>query len=188
MNKLHIALFLLISTIFFGCSNINDSITYSRSEYARDNFTKEKVVYIDYILLTEKALESIFANTRVPKKIIVTDFVDLGHLENNTKLGYVMSNNIKNSLINKHHATVVEAEVSKYFKISENGLKILSRDISELRTNNFNINQAIVGTYTYTKKEIAIFIKLIDLETGIIRGSYAVTLPMSISSKLMLEQ
>ena len=181
-------LFFYLAVILTGCSTVSNNTTYTKKETTKDSCNKKKVLYINYKVLTEKALKNIFINTKIPSKIIVTDFVDLGHLENNSKLGYVLSNNIKNTLINQHKATVIEAEVSKYFKISANGLKILSRNIDELRSEYFNIRQAIVGTYTYTAKEIVIFVKLIDLKTGIIKGSYAETLPMSNSSKLMLTQ
>lgn len=175
-------LFFWLAVVFIGCSATSNNTTYTTN----NSSNKQKVLYINYNVLTEKALKSIFTNTKVPSRIIVTEFVDLNHLENYSKLGYVLSNNIKNTLINKHHATVIEAEVSKYFKISANGLKILSRDINEIRSESFNIKQAIIGTYTYTDKEIVIFVKLIDLKTGIIKGSYAETLPMSNSSRLML--
>jgi hypothetical protein len=79
-------------------------------------------------------------------------------------------------------------EISKYFEISGNGLRILSRDIKLLRTDTFEISRAVVGTYTYTDEEIIIFVKLIDLKTGIIEGSYAKKLPMTCELMYLLTQ
>ena len=130
----------------------------------------------------------IFKNhAKVPNKVIVTDFVDLTSLDNHVRLGYVLSNNLKNSLINCLNVQVVEAEVSKYFKISGNGVKILSRDIEKLRSTQFDVQYAVVGTYTYSSKELITFVKLINLETGIIEGSYAQSFPMGEGTRMMLQ-
>ena len=170
-----------------GCTS-NDSLTYSKivSEKQGYRVNSHRDIFIDYNALADDATQSIFKDKVVPSKIIVTDFVDVTSLDNHTKLGYVLSNSVKNSLINKYKANVIEAEVSKYFKISDNGLKILSRDIDKLRATNFNVQFAMVGTYTHSENELIIFVKLIDLKTGIIKGSYAKTFPMSGSTKTML--
>jgi TolB-like protein len=177
----------LVVAIFSGCT-AKDPVVYSKDEKVKNGFHYDNVEseYIDYGVLSDEAVRSIFRKTPVPPKIIVTDFVDVTSLDNHSRLGYVLSNNIKNSLINNYETDVVEAEVSKYFKISGNGLKILSRDIDKLRSTNFKVRYAIVGTYTYSKNELIIFVKLIDLKTGIIKGSYAKTFAMSEGTKMML--
>lgn len=137
-------------------------------------------VPVDYIALAHEAIAAMFKTIgTVPTKVLVTDFVDLTSLENFSQLGYVFSNSVKNALIHQYSINVIEAEVSKYFKISGNGLKILSRDVNTIRTQSFDVNRAVVGTYTYSDEEIIIFVKLIDLETGIIEGSFAKKLPMN---------
>jgi len=170
-----------------GCST-GSNLTYSKivtdKEGLRVNSRKD--VFIDYNALADDATASIFNEKKIPNKIIVTDFVDVTSLDNHTKLGYVLSNSVKNSLINNYKANVIEAEVSKYFKISDNGLKILSRDIDKLRSTNFNVQYAMVGTYTHSQNELIVFLKLIDLKTGIIKGSYAKTFPMGQATRTML--
>ncbi len=144
---------------------------------------------VDYQALTDEAVSSIFYDVETPpSEIIVTEFVDLTYLENQSKFGYVLSNNIKNSLINDINTKVIEAEVSKYFKISGNGLKILSRDVKKIRTDNLNVKHAVVGTYTYTDQETIVFVKLINLKTGIIEGSYSKTLPMNCAMLQLLKE
>jgi len=187
MRTYIIAFFILSVGIFSGCS-LNEPLTYSKDENVKDGFYYDKVKteYIDYSALSDDAVKSIFKKTTVPDRIIVTDFVDVTSLDNHSRLGYVLSNNIKNSLINNYETDVIEAEVSKYFKISGNGLKILSRDIDKLRSTNFKVRYAIVGTYTYSANELIVFVKLIDLKTGIIKGSYAKTFPMSEGTRMMI--
>ena len=180
----------LMSTIFMfsGCVQSGNDLTYSKNVTERNGYRVDSYrdTFIDYHAFADDAVINIFKNNKMPNKVIVTDFVDVTSLDNHTKLGYVLSNNIKNSLINNYQANVVEAEVSKYFKISDNGLKILSRDIDKLRSTNFNVQYALVGTYTHSNSELIVFVKFIDLKTGIIKGSYAQTFPLGQSTRSML--
>ena len=178
---------LIIGSFFIGCSAVHyverDNTTYIKNGY---NNSKRSEIMIKYSALSNEAVESIFSRSEVPEKIIVTEFVDLTSLKNNTRLGYVLSNSIKDSLINVHNATVVEAEVSSYFKLSNSGLKILSRDVDKIKSTLFNLERAVVGTYTYTDSELVIFVKLVNLKNGTIEGSYTKALPMGPSTLMML--
>lgn len=188
MNKI---VYILVSLLFIGCSSgVVEEKQYDKEECGVNRGIKAYYNYhVDYISLANNAVDSLFSTADVePNDFIVTDFVDLSSLQNYSKLGYILSNSIKNSLITKHNARVVEAEVSKYFEISGNGLRVLSRDIKMLRTDNFELSRGVVGTYTYTDEEIVIFVKLIDLKTGIIEGSYAKKLPMTCEMMYLLTQ
>lgn len=144
---------------------------------------------VNYQYLTNKAVDTVFDDIEpLPKEIIVTEFVDLTSLENQSKFGYVLSNSIKNSLTNELDIDVIEAEVSKYFKLSGNGLKILSRDIRKIRTNNLDVKHAVAGTYTATDSEVVVFVKLVNLQTGLIEGSYSKTLPMNCAMLQLLKE
>ncbi|MBN2895696.1 MAG: hypothetical protein JXK05_07390 [Campylobacterales bacterium] len=144
---------------------------------------------VHYQKLTDEAIDVVFNSLAfLPKQVIVTEFVDLTSLENHSKFGYVLSNSIKNSIIAQINAEVVEAEVSKYFKLSANGLKVLTRDTEAIRSDNLNIKHAVAGTYTYTDKEAVVFVKLVNLENGIIEGSYSRTLPMNCAMLQLLKE
>jgi len=186
--KYIILLFILTSSFFFTACSTNQSFMIYNTESVQDGLrTKNaRIGYINYKALSGKAVESIFATTEKPKKLIVTDFADITSLDNHSRLGYVLSNSIKDSLINVSKIDVVEAEVSKYFKISGNGIKILSRDTSKLRSTNFDVRYAVVGTYTHSNHELLIFVKLIDLKNGIIKGSYAKSFLMGEKTRTML--
>jgi hypothetical protein len=191
MNKFYF--FVILTIVLSGCSNSNSIISskkYQKQECGVNRGLKKYYDYdVNYMNLADEAVDRLFETSKVePKGFIVTDFVDLTSLQNYSKLGYILSNSIKNSLIQKYNAKVVEAEISKYFEISGNGLRILSRDIKLLRTDTFEISRAVVGTYTYTDEEIIIFVKLIDLKTGIIEGSYAKKLPMTCELMYLLTQ
>lgn len=195
MNLFKKSIIIFILALFFiGCSAVQytprDNTTYTRtyspSNGGYNSSDKKSEIMIHYSALSNEAVKSIFSKSKVPDKIIVTEFVNLTSLNNNTRLGYVLSNSIKDSLINTYRASVIEAEVSKYFKLSNNGLKILSRNINNIKTTSFNVEKAVVGTYTYTDSELVIFVKLVNLKTGIIEGSYSKALPMGESTKMML--
>ncbi|MBU0721286.1 hypothetical protein KJ877_08085 [bacterium] len=182
---------ILIALILSGCSGtIVNQRDYAKKECEVNRGIKEYYDYnVNYIALADNAVDALFKTADIdPKNFIVTDFVDLTSLQNYSKLGYILSNSIKNALIQKHSAKVVEAEISKYFEISGNGLRVLSRNIKLLRTDSFELNRAVVGTYTYTDEEIIVFVKLIDLKTGIIEGSYAKKLPMTCEMMYLLTQ
>ncbi|MBU1657625.1 hypothetical protein KKG72_01055 [bacterium] len=189
MNKV---IYIILSAFLLGgCgSAVVNKKSYEKKECEVNRGIKEYYDYdVDYILLADNAVDALFKTASVePKNFIVTDFVDLTSLQNYSKLGYILSNSIKNSLIQKHSSKVVEAEISKYFEISGNGLRVLSRDIKLLRADSFELNRAVVGTYTYTEEEIIVFVKLIDLQTGIIEGSYAKKLPMTCEIMYLLTQ
>ena len=192
MKKYHILL-ILLPALFLAACTTNNAV--QEKEYAKvpcDVNRGIKSYYdvdVDYIKLSDDAIVSVFQTIGVvPEKVLVTDFVDLTSLDNFSRLGYVFSNSIKNSLIHKYNINVIEAEVSKYFKISGNGLKILSRNVDNMRTQTFDVTRVVVGTYTYTDEEIVIFVKLINLESGIIEGSYAKKLPMTCEMMYLLSQ
>lgn len=183
------ATFMLLATA--GCSNAvvsvnsmeKDECTIDKKRYTFDE------VKVNYTKLAHEAVNQVFANAPVTvDRVLVTDFVDLTSLNNQSKFGYVLSNNIKNAVINTKNVGVVEAEVSKYFKISGNGLKVLSRDVETIRADRIKVQNALVGTYTYTEKEVVVFVKLIDLQTGEIKGSYSRTLPMNCAMMMMLSR
>jgi len=191
MNKLLYGILALSVLLFSACSqDIVSAKQYDKKECGVNRGLKAYYDYdVDYISLADNAVDSLFSTAEVsPKNFIVTDFVDLTSLQNYSKLGYIFSNSIKNSLIQRYGSRVVEAEVSKYFEISGNGLRVLSRDLDKLRADTFDLKRAVVGTYTYTDEEIVIFVKLIDLDTGIIEGSYAKKLPMTCEMMYLLTQ
>ncbi|MEA2111612.1 MAG: FlgO family outer membrane protein [Campylobacterota bacterium] len=201
MKKSLITLLLAVLTLssFSGCTSALSPQTLTKKNCSTNAISTKKFydVHISYNGVMDEAIDSLLSspfNTdetnkdklQAGEQILVTDFVDTTSLENNSKFGFVLSNNLKDSLINKHSFKVIEAEVSKYFKISGNGLKILSRDSDNMRKTTLKVTRVVAGTYTYTDEELVIFVKLINLKTGIIEGSYARTLPMTCEVMEML--
>ncbi|HBG05970.1 MAG: hypothetical protein A2075_16385 [Geobacteraceae bacterium GWC2_58_44] len=64
---------------------------------------------------------------------------------------------------------IVQAEFAKYFKLSENGLVVLTRQVSEIKKNEYAHPEVVVGTYNYlNNNKVLIFVRRINTETGAI--------------------
>lgn len=102
--------------------------------------------------------------------ILVSDFVNIDRLKNHSKLGFLLSETLKDSLSLKD-IIIREVELSKSFKIGEHGFNILSRDNDEIHNQIIDANYAMVGTYSITRKRLIVFVKLIDIHNGHILSS-----------------
>ncbi|WP_164971036.1 FlgO family outer membrane protein [Halarcobacter mediterraneus] len=97
--------------------------------------------------------------------VLVSDFVNLDRLENRSKLGFLLSENLKDSLINKD-IIVRQVELSENFTYGQHGLNLLTREQKEIVNKNVKEKFAVVGTYTITTQSLIVFIKLLDVTNG----------------------
>lgn len=166
-------------------SDMSSGMVYKHTYETYDGFahTKHNEYMINYKLLSDDIVSTIFKGNEAPKRLIVTDFVNLITLKNESSMGYILSNSLKNALLNTYETKIVEVELSKNFKFSGNGLRLLSRNINNIKNIKFDVKKALVGTFTYSKTEIIVFVKLIDLKTGLMEGSYTKSLPLGSSVK-----
>ena len=62
---------------------------------------------------------------------------------------------------------IIQAEFAKYFKLSEKGLVVLTRNVNEIKKSEYFQSEAIVGTYNYVNNnKVVIFARKINMETG----------------------
>lgn len=120
--------------------------------------------------MIEKSYKKFEKNLTNEDVVLVSDFVNLTSLRNHSKLGFLLSDMLKNSLLNKN-IHVREIELGKEFKIGPSGFNVLSRDHKSINDTVLNERYAVVGTYTITTKRLIIFIKLVDVTTGTILSS-----------------
>jgi len=98
--------------------------------------------------------------------VLVTDFADLQSFLPNQS-GILMGELMRGSLSKVCSYKIVQAEFGKYFKLSENGLIVLTRNIREIKKDEYSQSEAIVGTYSYqNNNKIVIFVRKINTETG----------------------
>lgn len=120
--------------------------------------------------MIEKTYTKFEKNIGKEEVVLVSDFVNLNSLENHSKLGFLLSDTLKNSLLNKN-IYVREIELGKDFQIGPSGFTVLSRDHKLINNTVANERFAVVGTYTITTKRLIVFIKLMDITTGTILSS-----------------
>jgi len=125
----YLCLVALTLTTFSGCSGALSPQTLTKKSCDSNIISTKKYydVHISYNGVMDEAIDSLLnspfnsdeTNTKKIKageQVLVTDFVDTTSLENHSKFGFVLSNSLKDSLVNKYSFKVLEAEVSKYFK------------------------------------------------------------------------
>ena len=126
--------------------------------------------------LVEKSYAKFDKNIFKDETVLVSDFVNLDRLQNHSKLGFLLSDTLKNSLLSKD-ILVREVELSNDFRIGQHGFNVLSRNASKINNQVIDENFAVVGTYSITTKRLIVFIKLINIRTGtIVSSSSASTL------------
>jgi len=98
--------------------------------------------------------------------VLVTDFVDINSFVPK-QAGLLMGELMRGSLNNVCCHKIVQAEFAAYFKLSENGLVSLTRKSSEIRNDEYQQPEAIVGTYNYIAgNKMLIFVKKINTESS----------------------
>jgi len=162
---------LIFIFIFNGCvKSYNDSykIKYLQST-AVTNFSKLTESLIDDLCPT---LEELKLEQRKLKPLYIIDFVNLNQLENHSELGFMLSDELKTHVTQECDWPIHQIEYTKYLKIGENGTKLLSRDLKDMKNKKLNSNTyALVGTYAFTQRQLILYLKIIDLKTGVILKS-----------------
>ncbi len=113
---------------------------------------------------------STMSNIYSEEAVLVSDFVNLHKLQNRSKLGFLLSDHLKNALLNKG-IVVKQVELGQEFQYGEKGLNLLTRQYQDIRKKSVSSKYAFVGTYTITTKNLIVFLKLIEIETGNILSS-----------------
>jgi hypothetical protein len=121
--------------------------------------------------LLEKASYQIFPNMKMNEVLIVPNFAETMTLKSNTKLSFILSDLLRNKLVSKYSYTIREIELSKNFRFGEEGFKVLTRDAKSINNTVTNSRYAVVGTYTITKNQLILFLKLVNIRNGLVLAS-----------------
>ena len=162
-----ISIILIVTFFLNGCSIIKENEDSFKFKYLHLTTTTS------FDSLTADLLEQIcptIANVNKAKTpIYVVDFVNLKDLQNNSELGFMLSDELKTQVTQMCNVPIYAIEYSKYLKIGPNGTKFLSRDLDELNNQKINRNTyVLVGTYAFTQRQLILYLKLIDLNSGVI--------------------
>lgn len=175
MNKYFVKMLKLIFTSAFLIISLT-----SCTEFLRDFAKTSPLNHKSYVgsnnfhslvkKLVDKSAYKLKQNLKSDEVVLVSDFVNLDNLKNRSRLGFLLSDHLKDSLLN-HNIMVREVELAENFQYGRRGLNLLTRDQSDISKKVADNQFAVVGTYTITTKTLIVFIKFIDIETGNILSS-----------------
>ncbi len=127
--------------------------------------------------MVTKSIEKINQDLSISEAVVVSDFVNIDRLKNRSKLGFLLSSTLKDRLL-ANDITVKEIELRKDFNLNITGLNLLSRDLKDVN-NSIDARYAFVGSYSITTKNLIVFIKMIDLQSGDILVSSQESTPIN---------
>ncbi|MCD4757588.1 MAG: hypothetical protein K8R39_04915 [Arcobacteraceae bacterium] len=162
-----ISIILIVTFFLNGCSIIKENEDSFKFKYLHlttttsfDSLTAD---------LLEQLCPTISSVNKTKTPLYVVDFVNLKDLQNNSELGFMLSDELKTQVTQMCNMPIYAIEYSKYLKIGPNGTKFLSRDLDELNNQKINRNTyVLVGTYAFTQRQLILYLKLIDLNSGVI--------------------
>jgi TolB-like protein len=83
-----------------------------------------------------------------------------------------LSEEVKTIVTQKLDLPIISIEYMQYLKLGKMGTSFLTRDLKQVANKKINSNTyALVGTYTFTKRQLILYLKLIDLTNGVILKS-----------------
>jgi len=162
--------FILLTIILFsGCSVIKENNDSFKFKYIHStSVTDFDDLTADLLAQMCDKIKQV-NNKRIPTPLYVVDFVNLKDLNNKSELGFMLSDELKTHVTQSCDMGIYSLEYSKYVKIGKEGTKLLSRDTKDLKNTKVNRNTyALIGTYTLTQRQLILYLKLIDLKTGVI--------------------
>lgn len=105
------------------------------------------------------------SNDKNNYSVLITDFVDIQSFTPASQ-GLLMGELMRGSLSSVCSTKITQVEFAKFFNLNEKGLVVLSRKVSEIKKDEYDQTEAIVGTYSYLNNKIVIFVRKINVVTG----------------------
>lgn len=97
--------------------------------------------------------------------VLITDFVDIQSFAPASQ-GLLMGELMRGSLSTVCSTKITQVEFAKFFNLNERGLVVLSRKVSEIKKDEYDQTEAVVGTYSYLNNKIVIFVRKINVVSG----------------------
>lgn len=105
------------------------------------------------------------SNDKNNYSILITDFVDIQSFTPASQ-GLLMGELMRGSLSSVCGTKITQVEFAKFFNLNEKGLVVLSRKVSEIKKDEYDQTEAIVGTYSYLNNKVVVFARKINVVTG----------------------
>lgn len=173
---------ILLAIFFTGCASQNTAKRYSTcsgksfnqllestdlkplfNDIAREFCTEPSVT--EGGTTSEKRPKYPAANDTSSYSVLITDFVDIQSFTPASQ-GLLMGELMRGSLSSVCSTKITQVEFAKFFNLNEKGLVVLSRKVSEIKKDEYDQTEAIVGTYSYLNNKIVIFVRKINVVSG----------------------
>jgi hypothetical protein len=73
---------------------------------------------------------------------------------------------MRSSLNNRCCYRIMQVEFARYFRLDQNGLVVLTRDITEIKKDEFGETECIVGTYSFLDGKLILSARRINTASG----------------------
>ncbi|MFQ3573749.1 MAG: FlgO family outer membrane protein [Thermodesulfovibrionales bacterium] len=113
----------------------------------------------------------------IQNPVVVTSFPNLNKMKETSNLGRLISESLMHEL-QVRRWSVIDVRLAKDIIINEEGEFSISRDIKKLR-DSYNISGVVTGTYSFTNDSIIVNARAIDIETGVIKSSGQIAIPIN---------
>jgi TolB-like protein len=112
----------------------------------------------------------------IQNPVVITSFPNLDKMKETSNLGRLISESLMHELQIRRWS-VIDVRLVKDIIINEEGEFSLSRDIKKLR-DSYKISGVVTGTYSFTNDSVIINARAIDIDTGIVKSSGQVAVPL----------
>lgn len=176
---------MLLIVTFTSCSNIAKEVA-NKSPFNHKYFSGSTNFNSLVDDLVQEQYSRIVRHLESDEVVLVSDFVNVDRLQNHSKLGFLLSEQLKNSL-SKRGIIIRAVELGRDFQLGAHGFNLLTRKQKDIKDDTVVNKFAFVGTYSVTTESLILFTKLIDVETGNILSSASTETPIS-TELLQLER
>ena len=142
-----------------------------------------KYVGTDFKLISHKLSSPLCSKIEKSSVLYMTEFVNEKNLKNASQLGFLLSNELKVSLLQENctkNVSFKSFQLANVLFKNKEGTKILTRNMKHTKTKKIKENKKVLaGTYIITQKQLLLFVKLINLESGNIISSTSTSTPIN---------
>jgi hypothetical protein len=100
--------------------------------------------------------------------LLVSDLVEIQSYKTDSH-GILMGEYFRGSLVQACKQKVIQADLSRDFKLTNQGLTALSRDPTKVRRSEISANHAMVGVYDWQNNKLVLMLKQVTLDNSTVK-------------------
>ncbi len=106
------------------------------------------------------------------RSVLVPDFQNLDTYVPGS-VGLYMGEQMRAALSQQCASQIVQADFGKYFRLSGDGLAVLTRNPNDIQNDELRTQDVIVGTYSFQGNKLSLFVRKTHGSTGMIKKMVA---------------